>query len=149
MFIEASSPRNSGDSWLYESSGNYLAYSSLATVLSWKSFTATPILVLRSFTLYLHWLLFSWRLREPLHRFLELLLLVVPSSLVCYPASLPFFWKLLCPSVRPLGSGSLFPLLLSANCIQAEYQGHQRFHPVCFPLSGTIILYYLSSRAWK
>lgn len=105
-----------------------------------------PILVLRSFTLYLHRLLFSQRLRGT-PQISEAPSLGSSSSLVCYPVSLPFFFKsaiflkLLCPSLRPLGSGSLFLLLLSANCIQAENQGNQRFHPVCFPLSGTIILY--------
>lgn len=54
---------------------------------------------------------------EPLHRFLELFLLVVPSAPVCYPANLPFFEAAssslnsnLCflNCLRLLGSGSIF-----------------------------------------
>lgn len=44
---------------------------------------------------------------EPLHRFLELFLLVVPSAPVCYPASLPFFEA----ALSSLNSNLLFPQL--------------------------------------
>lgn len=90
------------------------------------------ILVLRSFTLYLHWLLLSQRLKGTPAQISGAPSLGSSFLSGLLPCKSAFFLKLLCPSVRPLGSGSL-PFIAICKLHPSRIPGQSKVSPSLFP----------------